>query len=232
MKLISKLLLSAALIGSAVSASAQRQYSSSGNYANSSTSSSKSSSSGFQMDRLIYGGGLYGGGGTGMISLGVSPIVGYQFNDFFAAGISLGYKYYYVKNYIPVYNFTFNRNDYKNLNSHIFSPGLWARVNVFKTIFTHFEFEYNISTYKDYYTNYDNYSIASKRVTLDVPCLLVGAGLKQPVGENSSFVIYALYDVLQNIESNTYRNSLGLKQSRSPYAGTIDIRIGMNIGFR
>lgn len=230
MKLNSKVkVLLLVLLSFSFAVQAQNNYTSSGNSSRSSTK--PSSKGGFQVDRLIYGGGLYGGGGSNVISLGLSPIVGYRFNDFFSAGISLGYKYYFVRDYIPVFNFTFERYDYKNLNSHIFTPGVWARANVFKNFFVHLEFEYNISTYKDYYTDYNTFSTKSERVTIDVPCLLVGAGLKQPMTQNTSFVIYALYDVLQDIQSNKYLNSAGKTQSRSPYAGTIDFRVGVNIGF-
>jgi hypothetical protein len=117
-----------------------------------------------------------------------------------------------------------------NLNNHLFIPGIWTRLVPFGNFFTHFEFENNISTYK-YYDIGANMEIYKKRTTESIPCLLLGGGLRQPINENSSFVTYVLYDVLQNIPANKRTLSNGQVVSRSPYARTIDIRVGLNIGF-
>lgn len=211
-----------------IQADAQKKYTSSGR----SSSGTGSDAGGFDKSRLVYGGGLYGGGGSNMISIGASPIIGYRLTDYLAAGVSLGYKYFYSKNYFPVYNFQWQRTDYYNLNNHIFVPGLWTRARIYQNFFAHAEFEYNISTYKYHDIDYqNNQQHISYRVTETVPCLLLGAGVRQPVSENAAFVIYALYDVLQNIPSNQIQLSNGQKISKSPYAGTIDIRMGLIVGF-
>lgn len=210
---------------------AQQTYRSSGNTQKKPASSQTTKRQGFDATRLIYGGGLFGGGGSNAISIGASPILGYRLTDFWSAGISLGYKYFFYRDYFSVYDYDWQRYKEYNLNNHIFVPGVWTRLRVFQNIFTHFEFENVISTYKaydiDYNNNLQHYSF---RKTESVPCLLVGAGLRQPINENSSFVMYALYDVLQNTNGNT-RMVNGQRISRSPYARTIDIRVGLNIGF-
>lgn len=210
---------------------AQQTYRSSGNNQKKNTSSGTVQKHGFDASRLIYGGGLFGGGGSNVISIGASPIVGYRLTDFWSAGISLGYKYFFYKDYFSVYDYDWQRYKEYNLNNHIFVPGIWTRLKVVQNIFTHFEFEHVISTYKaydiDYNNNLQHYSF---RKTEGVPCLLVGGGLRQPINENSSFVMYALYDVLQNTNGNTTTVN-GRRISRSPYARTIDIRVGLNIGF-
>lgn len=184
---------------------------------------------GFDLSRLIYGGGLYGGGGNQMISLGVSPIVGYAITDFWSAGVSLGYQYTFQRDYFPVYDYDWQKMEYYNLNNHVFVPGVWTRLKVFRNFFTHFEFEHLISTYKGHGNDQNGYHY-SERITESVPCLLLGGGLRQPINERSSFVIYALYDVLQNMESNQ-RTINGVSYSMSPYANRVDIRVGLNIGF-
>ncbi len=185
---------------------------------------------GFDKDKLIYGGGLYGGGGNRIISLGFSPIAGYRITDFWSAGISLGYKYFYQRDFFSVFNVRRSDFDYFNLNNHIFVPGVWTRLGPFWNFFTHFEFENVISTYKNYEMGVGN-TINSFRTTESVPCLLLGGGIRQPMSERSSFVFYALYDVFQNLPSNQRTAGNGMVYSRSPYAGTLDIRVGLNIGF-
>ena len=210
---------------------AQQTYRSSGTKSQS-TAARDNSKKGFDASRLIYGGGLFGGCGSNVISIGVSPIAGYRITDFWSAGISLGYKYFFYRDYFSVYNYDWQRYEEYNLNNHIFVPGVWTRLRVFRNIFTHFEFENVISTYKAYDIDYNNnFKHYSFRKTESVPCLLVGGGLRQPINEHSSFVMYALYDVLQNIPGNVRTAPNGTRLSRSPYARTIDIRVGLNIGF-
>jgi hypothetical protein len=210
---------------------AQQSYrSSSGNASKKPTSSQQKK--GFDIDRLIYGGGMFGGGGNNSIAIGLSPMVGYRITDFWSAGISLGYRYFYTKDYFRLYNNTWQRHDYYNLNQHIFTPGVWTRLRVFKNIFTHFEFENVVTSFKYYEAvPQNNFEHIGYRITDNVPCLLVGGGLRQPLGDNSSFVFYGLYDVLQNVNMRQDPNNPNRNISRSPYARTLDIRVGVNFGF-
>jgi len=185
---------------------------------------------GFDPNKLIFGGGLGFGAGSGTLSFGISPIIGYRITDNFAAGISLGYQYNRIKDFIPVINGLNGNIEYYNFVSNMFAGGVWARYIIWENIFIHSEFEYNISSYKDYYTDARS-GVAREKVSQKVPCLLLGGGYRQPVGDHLSFVIMGLYDVLQNIPSNQRTDNLGNKYSISPYANRLDIRVGVNIGF-
>ncbi len=184
---------------------------------------------GFDPNKLILGGGLGFGVASGTLSFSIAPIVGYRITDRFAAGISLGYQYFRVKDGIGIYNYQTNRPEFYNLNYHLFAPGVWGRFVAWQNLFLHAEFEHNFMTYNNYYSDYQG--IHKSRVADNVPCLLVGAGYRQPVGEYVSIVFMALYDVLQNIPGNQRVDNAGNSYSLSPYAGRVDFRIGFNIGF-
>lgn len=174
---------------------------------------------GFSTKKIIFGGWGVFGIGTGVTNVGVTPIIGYRITKNFSAGIGLGYQYLRVKDYFAISNPSTLITEYKPLNAHLFSPNVWARYLVWRNIFVQTEYEQNITTYRDYYTDYtqNNLTIGDSTAVQNVPCLLVGAGLRQPISDRSSFVIMALYDVLQN--------------DYSPYRNTIALRIGFNIGF-
>lgn len=183
---------------------------------------------GFDPNRLIFGGGLgLSFGSTTAIS--VSPIIGYRITDNFAAGVSLGYQYFRVNDYIPVYNYQTSGYDYYDYKSSVFSTGLWARYVFLENFFVHTEFEYNFMSFNDYYSDYNG--VYSEKTKYNVPSLLLGGGYRQPVGEHLSFVVMALYDVLQDIPGNTRVDQQGNRYSLSPYADRIDFRVGVNIGF-
>lgn len=180
-------------------------------------------------DRLIYGGQFGFGFAAGSLRLAVSPTIGYKFNDILSAGVTLGYQYNMRKDYWSLMDINTGAYSYKNLNLHVFSPGLWGRVTFLQNFFVHAEFEYNITSYKEYL--YDqNYNVITERISQAVPCLLLGGGIKQPISEKVSYVIYGLYDVLQNTDANSYMQN-GVKVSKSPYANTLDIRVGILVGF-
>jgi len=216
-----------ALVGIASwgSAAAQETYNSSGGAAKYRNQEKK----GFDVNKLIFGGGLGFGMGNGSISFGISPVVGYRITDNFSAGVSLGYQYFRVKDYIPVLNHRTAQYDMYNFNSSMFSAGVWGRYLIWENLFAHVEFENNYSTYKDYFS--DQNGVYTERINQYVPCLLLGGGFRQPISDNASFVVMALYDVLQNIPGNTRVDQQGNKYSISPYARRLDFRIGLNIGF-
>lgn len=215
----------------AVGAQAQEIYNSSGR-AGKANFRENAEKKGFDANKLIFGGGVGFGMGTGIISFGVSPIIGYRITDRFAAGISLGYSYFRIKDGSPVINQVTNRLEVYNFNQNTFSGGVWARYIVWDNLFLHSEFEYNLTRYKDYVTsNIPGVGFTKNTVSVGVPCLLLGGGYRQPVGEHMSFVIMALYDVLQDIPSNQRTDNMGRKYSISPYADRLEVRVGVNIGF-
>lgn len=168
--------------------------------------------------RIIVGGwGLFGIG-SGVTNVGITPILGYRITENFSAGIGFGYQYLRIKDYFLVYT-GISSSESRPLNAHFYSPSVWARHVIWSNIFAHAEYEHNISSYKEHTNDFTQYPPPPLTInkTVNVPCLLLGGGLRQPVGERSSFVFMALYDVLQNVNS--------------PYHNTIAIRVGFNFGF-
>lgn len=174
---------------------------------------------GFSTKKIIFGGWGVFGIGSGVTNIGATPILGYRITKNFSAGIGLGYQYLRVKDYFALTDPNTLLPVYETLNAHLFSPSVWARYLVWRNIFVQTEYEQNITMFKEYYTDYTQNIpvITNQRTVQNVPCLLVGAGLRQPISDRSSFVIMALYDVLQN--------------DYSPYRNTIALRIGFNVGF-
>lgn len=66
-----------------------------------------------------------------------------------------------------------------------------------------------------YYDN--NGDIQKEKLSIGVPCLLVGAGIRQPVAGRVAITAELLYDVLQ--------------QPNSPYFGQPVFRVGVCTGF-
>lgn len=183
---------------------------------------------GFDPNKLIFGGGFSAGAATGIFSIGVSPIIGYRITDRFAAGISLGYQYQWIKDGQQVMDGITSQILYKNLNYSRISTGVWTRFIVWNNIFLSAEYEHNIFNVKEYFTTQNG--IGSRRIWDNGPSLLLGVGLRQPITDNASFVMMVFYDVLQNIESNQ-RGVPGYRYSISPYSNTPGFKVGINIGF-
>lgn len=207
---------------------AQEKYNSSGRKGDANYTPNRQKS-GFDPNRLILGGGFDGGGGSGIFALGVSPLVGYRVTNHFSAGVQLGYQYMWVKNGQWAMDGNSGQILYKNLNYHIVSPGVWARMLLFSNVFLMTQYEHNIYSYKGYVTSTSG--LTARRQWDKSASLLLGAGLRQPISNNSSFVIMAFYDVLQNIKYNQRIDAQGNTYSISPYANTIGFKVGFNLGF-
>lgn len=162
---------------------------------------------GFDRSRLVLGGSL------GFVigdytNVNLSPLVGYRFNDFFAAGVNVNAQYGSWRQRDGS-NRTAQRNKYT-----IFGGGVWARAYPFQQFFIHVQPEYNWVSQKNTY-----YSDPKRTESLNygVPSLLIGGGYSQPVGGRAAISIMLLYDVLQD--------------DRSPYQNGLIYRGGVNIGF-
>ena len=189
---------------------------------------------GFDPNRLVFGGGvglMFGD----ITNISIQPFIGYRITDKFAAGISMGYNYYSEKNGLvsnPVNSGPGNPVEPKleNFTQSIYTAGLWGQYNIFSNILVRAQFEINnIDYYESTPTIVGNY-YENEKQRLNIPCLLLGAGYRFPLTEHSSFYMLAMYDVLQNISSNTRTDYYG-KYSLSPYANTLDVRVGFSIGF-
>ncbi len=192
--------------------SAQETYSSSGRPDHAQKHKKKEGA--YDPSRLIFGGGLVAGFGTGYSNFGISPTVGYRFTDNFAAGIGLGYEY--LKSTISYIDFNSGLYVDYPTKANIITPSIWARYLVWRNIFIDGTFEYNFLRYSEYVTDNNGLPVTGT-FNVNVPCMLLGAGIKQPLGGRVYFFGEILYDVLQN--------------ANSPYYGTIVPRAGILVGF-
>jgi hypothetical protein len=222
-----RILLAALLCISFAGVQAQETYNSSGKPGKASYKQNQNKK-GFDVNRLVFGGGLGLTFGT-ITNIYVAPSIGYRFTDNFAAGITLGYNYYREKNAFEVPNLHHGGTKAVNITQSIYSGSVWGRYIIIPNLFVQAEFEMNNW---DFYTrptngyqyDKDGWAIIPKdRIT--VPSLLLGAGFRQPVGDYSSFFIMAMYDVIQDATKDANGNK------QSPYANRVDFRIGFNIGF-
>ena len=192
-------------------ATAQEVYTSSGRpeYAKKKQKKQK----GYDPSRLIVGGGLVAAFGTGYADVGVSPIVGYRFTDHFSAGVGLGYEF--QKNTVELYDQNTQTYNPYNATASIISPSIWSRYFVYRNIFLTGIFEYDLL-----YINQPTYDINTNIVNQSfgetAPCLLLGGGIRQPLGGRVSVIAEILYDVLQ--------------QPYSPYLGEPVVHFGIVAG--
>lgn len=175
---------------------------------------------GFDASRLVLGGGAILSFGSGYANLGLSPMVGYKITDNFAAGIGGSYQYYRNK-FQEVGLYSGNqlvqviRYDRK---TSLYSVNAWARYLVWRNFFVHVQPELmNVGVPDDVTQDPITYDITVTEKRVNVPMVLAGAGLRQPITGSLSLYAMLLYDVLQD--------------NNSPYKNTVDFRIGFNIGF-
>ncbi len=172
----------------------------------------KTKKKGYDPANLIVGGGLNAGFGGGTTEVGISPIIGYKFTNRFSAGVGVGYQFYRLPS-----DFVDANNNIQYISENIVYPSLWARFFVYRNIYITGVGEYNLifqnAPEPDYYTTM-GYSY--RKVSVQVPCMLVGVGFKQPMGGRVSAVLEALYDVLQ--------------MPNSPYLGQPVVRVGFVAG--
>ncbi|MCW3463352.1 hypothetical protein [Chitinophaga nivalis] len=164
---------------------------------------------GFDRSRLILGGSLGAVFGD-YTNVEISPLVGYRFNDYIAAGVNVNAQYgqYRLRDYNGR---TLQREKYT-----IFGGGVWGRVYPLPMLFIHVQPEYNwISQNTTVYNTDDRKN--SWKSNYGATSLLLGAGYTQSVGGRVGVGISILYDVLQD--------------SNSPYRSNLIYRIGAGIGF-
>lgn len=146
---------------------------------------------GYDPDKLIIGGGLNGGYSSGFANVGVSPIVGYRFAPHFSAGVGLGYQFYQAAVMPDPKNPNKDLYQYEN----IIYPSIWSRYFVYKNFFVEGTFEYDFINLRFPLDRYGNVNQVRSNVTN--PCLLLGAGIRQPLGGRVSAFVSLVYDVLQ-----------------------------------
>ncbi|MBO9730553.1 MAG: hypothetical protein J7623_18065 [Chitinophaga sp.] len=163
---------------------------------------------GFDRSKLILGGsvGLVFGDYT---NVDVSPMVGYRFSEYIAAGVNVNAQY---GQFTSRYNGNITQRD----KYTIFGGGVWGRVYPLPMLFVHIQPEYNFISQNStvYNTNDQKQTFKSN---YGVPSLLVGAGYTQGVGGRVGIGISILYDVIQD--------------NRSPYNNGLIYRAGVGLGF-
>jgi len=175
---------------------------------------------GFKKHRLFTGGGVTASFYTGGSLLGASPVLGYQLNDYFDAGVVLNYVYTGSRD---VYDY----ND--KLRQHVYGPGIFARAYPISFLFAQAQLEHN-------FTNVNYTAAGSGRISdkynASATSLLLGGGVStgRSKGGTTFFYFSVLADVLKN------RNSPYVDLSYDPNTGAERVKIvpvlraGVSIG--
>jgi hypothetical protein len=140
-------------------------------------------------DRLWFGGGLGLQFGT-YTSIQASPMVGYKVDQDgkFSVGTGITYQYTSDKRYTPAYSYS------------LYGYRLFTRYRVIEQAYIHAEFLHMNAPY--YVATLDS------KARLWVPHLLLGGGVRQPIGGVSTLNLQILWEVLQDPNS-VYRGTPG-----------------------
>ncbi|RAI99915.1 hypothetical protein LX64_04469 [Chitinophaga skermanii] len=164
---------------------------------------------GFDRSKLMVGG-IFGMAFGDYTNINISPMAGYRFNEYIAAGVNVNFQFAQTKYYYAYSNDVSDRYKYT-----IFGGGLWGRVYPVPFLFLHAQPEYNSIAEK--HTQYNDPNPSRKFTSnYGAPSLLLGGGYAQPIGGNSAFTISLLYDVIQD--------------KNSPYNNQPLFQAGFNIG--
>lgn len=160
---------------------------------------------GFQKDKLFVGGnfGLTFGDYT---LINVSPLVGYRFNRWSAAGMGLNAQYLSVKE-------RYNGELYSKTSEGIVGLNIFGRLYPIQQLMVQLQPEFNYR-----FGNKIYYQPTRQEYKTDaqiVPSLLLGGGIVFPSG-NGAFIASIFYDVLEN--------------PNSPYGKQPIINFSFNIG--
>ena len=159
---------------------------------------------GYDPDRIILGGGLSFDISGDYVIAGLSPMVGYRFTDHFSAGVGVGYLYFKLpdQNFYdpPAYS-------YYDKGSLVY-PNIWAHYFVWRNIYVTGQLEFDMISGNypglDFTTN-DIYTY-NKNETAE--SLLLGLGVKQPLGGRVSLFGQIQHEFLQQTYSPYYGQPL------------------------
>ena len=168
-------------------------------------SRSQEETEGFQKDRLFVGGN-FGLSFGDQVLVNISPVVGYRFSEFFAAGLGINGQYVSVKSYYM------DGSPYNKTSQGVFGLNVFGRIFPIRHIMLQVQPEANYI-----FGNQTFYGPPEQRFKMDaviVPSFLVGAGAVFPSGKGSFMVSY-FYDVLQ--------------KPNSPYGGQPFLTFGYNV---
>jgi hypothetical protein len=142
-------------------------------------------------DRTFFGGNLGLQFGTITI-IDISPLGGYKVTDNFAAGLGLTYIYYNDKRFAD------------DFSTAVYGGRVFGQLKLpmVENLFAHAEYEllnYDLMVY-DPYGYLDKIRVTANNV-------LLGAGYRQPIGENASIDLLLLYNLNEN-ENSLYSNPI------------------------
>ncbi|WP_298298883.1 hypothetical protein [Hydrotalea sp.] len=182
-------------------------------YSNSPYSNSTNSpaATGFQKQNMFIGGGLSLGFGTYSFNIGGTPEIGYSFNEWLDAGVSINLNYQSVKA-DPYFN-----NDIRQ-RSFNYGGGPFVRIFPIKQLFLQGQFEQNWIKYN--YLNMTNNQATS--FNTNASSFLAGVGYAQRIIGQSTFYTVIMVDVL-NSPYSPYRSYNGVTSTALPI-----IRAGFN----
>ncbi len=156
---------------------------------------------GYDPDKIILGGGLSFDIGSDYVLAGASPIVGYRFTDHFSAGIGVGYLYFKLPD--PTYYYPPDYN-YFDKGSLIY-PNVWAHYFVYRNIYLTGQFELDMIKGNYPGTDYNNGgAIYTFNQSQTAESLLLGLGVKQPLGGRVSMFGQLQHEFLQQTYSPYY----------------------------
>jgi hypothetical protein len=150
-------------------------------------------------EHLFTGGSI--GLNIGTITLiEASPMLGYRFNDYLAAGLGFTYQYYRDNSYKPA------------ISTDIYGGRVFARVYPIEKAFLHVEYEVlslktDVFDYLNMYPNTTRFTFTS---------LFGGGGYREPISDKSYAYIMLLYN---------FNDSMN-----SPYGNPFVLRMGVEIG--
>jgi hypothetical protein len=153
-------------------------------------------------ERLVFGGGMGLSFGSQQDYIMVSPTIGYMLTRRLMAGTGISYTYVKYRDIVPG----------KDLSVSNYGLNPFARFAITSNIFVQAEYEYLSYEFPriDLTTDRKGYN-----------SVFVGAGFQQPIGNNASFYIMALYNV-------TYTDPK--PGEFLPYDNPLILRAGINIG--
>ncbi|HTN46124.1 MAG TPA: hypothetical protein VL098_07210 [Flavipsychrobacter sp.] len=190
----------------------------------------KKQQKGFDPSRMIYGGTVNLGGGSGAFSIGVLPMIGYRITDRLGAGVNFGYQYTKINDYIELTDLN-GISQYYDYKASMITAGVWARYLVLPKLFVHAGYEHNFINFQNYrYSSNGSGSIEDFKQHFKAPSVLVGIGYRAPIGANISMYFMGMVDILQLTDNPPayspyyYNKSNGILSAIYP-------NIGFNIGF-
>lgn len=184
---------------------------------------------GFDASKIVFGSGLDFGLVSRYFRVGVSPFVGYRFNNILAAGVNARFQYSSYRDYF-MFPADHGGYHYKPWRFRYYGPGAWVRTTFWDAYFVQVDFEYNFMDEIAYEYQHP-YSYKKIIESYTAPSLLLGVGYKGNISDKISLFAILSYDVLQNIESNMQiQPGTGQRYSLSPYADQLTYRVGIAFG--